>query len=239
MSLFGFGKKGKETAAAVAASTPREDPFLLGRREAEDRYGHQVRQTAQWRNCAMLLVVCLLVVLCGYTAFALQPRVVPYVVEVDKHGYAIAVRPAEQSSSTNQRVVIATIGRFISNAKTVLADSQAERRLIEEVYAVIPQNSPALVYTNRYFEANNPFTIANAHQTVAVEVRSVLPLDADGKVWRGEWTERKSEKGNEIEVRNWTGVFTVAVSPTRDVQSVIKNPLGIYITEYSFSQNLD
>jgi len=35
----------------------------------------------------------------------------------------------------------------------------------------------------------------------------------------------------------WSGIFTIGVTPTTDIKGVINNPLGIYITEYSATQN--
>ncbi|GHV55500.1 hypothetical protein FACS1894216_18010 [Synergistales bacterium] len=52
---------------------------------------------------------------------ASRVTVVPYIVQVDKHGYEIAVEPVAPSK-VDSRLMVAHVGRYIYSLRTVFAD---------------------------------------------------------------------------------------------------------------------
>ena len=53
---------------------------------------------------------------------ASQNKVVPYIVQVDKHGYAVAIKSAQEGAIADTRVIVAALGGFFVNFKTVITD---------------------------------------------------------------------------------------------------------------------
>lgn len=215
-----------------------DNAFLTARYETADRYGMLVKNARQWRLMAWLASVLLMASIGGLVWISMQSRIVPYIVQVDKHGFAITIAPAENTTVNDQKVIIATIGQFLQNVFTVVQDSTAQKRLIEGVYASIPEKSAALNTVNEYYTSNNPFTIANEKKGRLVEIISILPLGTDGNSWRAEWQITNTIKGAGEKPVAWTGIFQVAISPQKDVDSIVKNPLGIFISEINMSPNV-
>ena len=98
--------------------TLSSDPFLAGRTEAAERYGYLSRNAAQWRRISLALLVCCMVCVGMVIVVSGRVTVVPYVVQVDSHGYQIAVEPVAPSR-VDSRLIISHVGRYVWSMKTV------------------------------------------------------------------------------------------------------------------------
>ena len=94
----------------------------------EDRYGSLQTAASRWRHVALGLLALLGVCIVGMTTMALRSRVTPYVVQVDRHGYEVLIGPAEEASPADQRIVIAQLGQFFREYRTVLPRNPRARR---------------------------------------------------------------------------------------------------------------
>ncbi len=47
------------------------------------------------------------------------------------------------------------------------------------------------------------------------------------------------DQGNIIERTDWRAIVSVAISPVRELEEVLKNPLGIFITEINMAQDIN
>ena len=213
----------------------QENPYLSARREYGDRYGAAINETARWRQvCFFLMMLCL-----AFGAMMMwlssQNKVVPYVVQVDKQGYSVAIRPASDASGPDTRVIIAALSRFINNFKTVVSDKYAQRRMVDEVYNYLAQGSSAENVVTHYYRENNPL---EAQRPVAVDVISVLGVGTNGRSWQVLWTEKQLSNGIITGTSEWRAIISIAISPVQDMAEIMKNPLGIYVTELNMAQDV-
>ena len=72
-----------------------------------------------------------------------------------------------------------------------------------------------------------------------VEIRSIVRSGSDDKSWQVLWTEEKMDQGSIIERTDWRAIVSVAISPVRELEEVLKNPLGIFITEINMAQDIN
>jgi len=228
-----FGRK----KASEDENKSMENPYLSARAEYGDRYGAAVNEAARWRQISFLLLVLSLAFGAMMIWMSSQNKVVPYVVQVDKQGYSVAVKSAEQGSATDNKVIIAALGRFISNFKTRLVDTYAQRALVNEVYAYIANDSSAQSVVSHYYRENNPFEVREG-VTTQVQVTSVLPIGDGGRSWQVLWTETRLRNGEIRGVTEWRAILTIAISPVRELAEVLVNPLGIYVTELNMAQDV-
>jgi type IV secretion system protein VirB5 len=209
------------------------DPFLAGRTEAAERYGYLSKNAAQWRRISFSLLICCVVCVFAVIYAAREITVVPYIVQVDQHGYQIAVEPVAPSR-VDSRLIISHVGRYIWSLKTAFNDPEAQLHLMNFVYHSTPINTAAEKKYQEYFNSNNPITIG-VTETVQITVESVLPLSPD--TWQAEWTkERYTLTGDRIEMKHYRGIFSTAVVPPRAMREILLNPLGIFITDFNFSE---
>ena len=153
------------------------NPFLAGRTEAAERYGYLSKNAAQWRFISAVLIFCCAACVFAVIFMAGRVTVVPYIVQVDAHGYEIAVEPAAPSR-IDARLIIAHIGRYVWSFKTVFNDPEAQLHLMNFVYSTTPVNTPAEKKYQDYFNTNNPVVIGET-ETVHVLVNSVLSMSAE------------------------------------------------------------
>ncbi|MBQ7151414.1 MAG: conjugal transfer protein TrbF [Synergistaceae bacterium] len=213
-----------------------ENPYLSARKEYGDRYGAAVNEAARWRQISLFLLFLSLAFGGMMIWLANQNKVVPYVVQIDKQGYSVAIRAAEESQATDNRVVIATLSQFIQNFKSVVTDPRAQRKMVNDVYNYVAKGSAAEASITHYYTEHNPFQMPNTN--VEVEIDSVLGVGEGGTSWQILWVERLYENGTLDNSTEWRAIATISVSPVQDVSEIMKNPLGIYVKEISMAQDL-
>jgi type IV secretion system protein VirB5 len=97
-------------------------------------------------------------------------------------------------------------------------------------------NTAAEKKYKEYFDANNPVEISES-ETVSVTVNSVLSLSSG--TWQAEWTEeRYTIGGDRADTKSYRGVFTTAVVTPGSMREILLNPLGIFVTDFNFSEIL-
>ena len=210
-------------------------PFLAGRTEAAERYGHLSKNAAQWRRNSSVLILCCAACVCAVIFMAGRVTVVPYIVQVDAHGYEIAVEPAAPSR-IDARLMISHAARYVWSLKTVFNDPEAQLHLMNFIYNSTPVNTAAEKKYQEYFNANNPVVIGET-ETVQVTVNSVLSMSPE--TWQAEWTEERFTLGwDRISQKHYRGIFSTAVVTPDSMREVLQNPLGIFITDFNFSEIL-
>jgi type IV secretion system protein VirB5 len=221
-----------------------ENPYLNARRYWNDN----LKSLAVERQTIILLaLLALLVGLAGVGGMAYigsQTKFVPHIIEVDKLGQPLAIGNAEGLTNTNKQVVIrARLASLINDARMVTPDVQLQTDAIYRVYASITQNDPSMAKMNQWYngsEKSTPFVRAQK-ETVSVQIDSALPLSDES--WQLDWTETtRDRQGFEVKpTEKWRALITVyLVAPTRETteEQLFKNPLGIYIKDFSWSKQL-
>ena len=91
------------------------NPFLAGRTEAAERYGYLSKNAAQWRRISAVLLLCCAACVCAVIFMAGRVTVVPYIVQVDSHGYEIAIEPVAPSR-VDARLIILTFLKSLAHS---------------------------------------------------------------------------------------------------------------------------
>ncbi|MBR0185183.1 MAG: conjugal transfer protein TrbF [Synergistaceae bacterium] len=218
-----------------------ENPYLSARKEYGDRYGSAVKDAARWRQISIFMLMLCLAFGATMMWLASQNKVIPYIVQVDKQGYAVAIKSSQEGSIADTRVIVAALGGFFVNFKTVITDMSSQRRMVNDVYSYLAKNSSAESVVSQFYKEHNPFiaTQDKRQYTVQVEIRSIVRAGSNDKTWQVLWSEEKMDQGTLIERTDWRAIVSVAISPVRELEEVLKNPLGIFITEINMAQDIN
>lgn len=210
-------------------------PYLLARREWNERYGSYIARAKVWRGIALTSLVIAAVAVGGVVYFASQNKLIPYIVEVGGDGQPLKAYYAEEAQTLDQRIVRAQLAQFVQDMRSVSTDVAVQRRAVERAYAHLSADMPAYTAVNEWFRQNVPFERAT-EETVVVEVRQVLPLS--DKTWRIEWVERpRSRNGESMPATRWTGTATIVNSGELNPQTLLYNPTGLYIKDFDWSRD--
>ena len=221
-------------------STLKEDsfssPYLVARREWDERYGGLIKRAQQWRTTAILALLVALAQAIVIIGVATRPRIAPYVVAVDSLGRVAAAGAADRNSPVDERMKQAAITQWVQDMRGVTSDGLAERAAIDHVYAMIGSQSAAQTIVTDYFRANQPFE-RGSRETVQVEVNAILPNSPHS--YEVDWTEtQRTLDGKPISSDRWKGIFTVAINPSTDEAVLRVNPFGIYVMDMTWSKVL-
>jgi type IV secretion system protein VirB5 len=165
-------------------------------------------------------------------------KVVPFIVQVDRHGYQVAVQAVAASEVTDDRVIMARVADFVTNVRSVYSDRTALVSLLLRAYDSIEAAAPAQGKLDTYFRENNPLTRDNIG--VSVTMNSVLRAAPESNaLWQAEWTEKTYEQGRFKEERFYKGTFEVEFHSPTDIRDIMKNPLGIFIYDFQITEKLE
>jgi len=218
----------------AAVTHDLESPFVAAKREWNERYGDYIAQAQNWRLAAILSLAIAAILASGTIWLAAQTKLVPYVVEVDKLGSSIAVARADRAYTPDQRIVRAQLAAWIADARSVSSDPNAERATLTRAYAMIA--TTAKPYLDSWYNSHSPFE-AGTRNTVAVTIDGVLPQS--DKSYQIQWTEeQRSLDGARASTTHWEADVSVGVNPPTDEATILRNPMGLYITQLSWTQRI-
>jgi type IV secretory pathway TrbF-like protein len=233
------GAVAKQIAFTQQSSSKEESigsPYLVARREWDERYGGLIKRAQQWRAAAVLALLVALAEAIVIIGVATRPRTVPYVVAVDSLGRVAAAGAIDQTSPIDDRMKQAAITQWVQDMRGVTSDGLAERAAIDHVYAMIGSQSAAQTIVTDYFRANQPFE-RGSRETVQVEVNAILPNSPHS--FEVDWTEtQRTLDGKPISSDKWRGIITLAINPSTDEAVLRVNPFGIYVMDITWSKVL-
>ncbi len=220
-----------------------DNPYLNARRTWNDHMGSISTSRNLWQIVAILSLMIVLAAVGGVIHIGSQSKFVPYVVQVDKLGEAVAVSRADVATAVDPRVIHASVAAFITDLRLVTPDIALQRRAIFRAYAMLSPNDPATAKTNQWLngtEDSNPFKRA-ATETVSIEIISVIPQTPE--TWQVDWKETTYDRQGTVakppsRMRALLTIYTVESTTNTTEEQIRNNPLGIYIHDFSWSKKV-
>ena len=210
-------------------------PYLNARREWNERYGDYIQQAKTWRIVGLIGLLIGVISTGGTIYFAGQNKLIPYVVEVDARGNTVAVYESTAMQPVDTRIVRAQLAQIIRDLRTISADKTVQKNAIRRLYSHLGDNSQATNVVNQYFRENDPFVKAQK-KTVAVDIQQLLPLSDN--TWQIEWSEQEyGRDGKILGKNNYTATATVSIGNTVNEQTILFNPIGMYVTDLHLSHD--
>ena len=114
------------------------NPYVEARREWDERYAALVFGKCNWQIAAGGLLLLSLILSSGMVWLISRSRYIPYVVEVDKLGYALTVpQPLAPTSvpDVTARMQRYEVAAFIRDARSVSSDAQVEHQMLNSLLA--------------------------------------------------------------------------------------------------------
>ncbi|MGH7841357.1 MAG: VirB8/TrbF family protein, partial [Candidatus Binataceae bacterium] len=203
-------------------------------------YADLVLGKRNWQLAAAGLLAVSLILSTGIVWLSLRSRYVPFVVEVDKLGFALTIpqplTPAAVPDVTARRQRF-EIAAFIRNARSVSSDPQVEQQMLNSMLA--HARGAADRFLDAYYHSDafthNPFKLAEK-QTVTVQIDSILQLSPQS--YQVRWTEAARDL-NGVNVgapTHWEAQLQTRIVPPNSADSIVSNPLGFYVTQISWTQ---
>jgi len=206
-------------------------PHLAARREYSDRYANLAAGKRNWQFAALGFFLVEVMSLAISIIQVREVKKIPYVVEADaRTGYIITMpQPLTPSTTTISMDAIerATVGEFIEDARSVIADFTAEDTLLH--FVKDHARGPAQRFLRQYYEdgVHNPHIIARQH-SVAVTIESLVPIRPHS--FQARFIESYRDK-NGLSIDSQPDSHRVALvhTETHPGGDVIRNHAGVYV----------
>jgi type IV secretion system protein VirB5 len=193
--------------------------------------GSAVLSARSWRRIAFAALTLSAALGAALTLVALQKRTFVHVVEVAPEGQVMSVRTTSERWTPDKAQTAYFIGEFVRSVRGLPTDPVVLRENWLGAYKFLTPQSAAKL--NEIARSDDPFKQVGLTART-VHIRSIVQrTDAS---WQVSWTEEMS--GLQLPVREtYTGLFTVKHTPPRNADQVAHNPLGLYITDFSWSRD--
>ncbi len=136
-----------------------ENPYLAASAALRSEYERlaESNRTLRYGLIATATALTFTSALCLY--LARKPHVLPYVVEFDKAGEVLGVaQPFAAGQRVSEAVIRFELARFITDARSVLADGAAEKAALHRVYDMA--RGAAATTLPEWYRKHPPFEIA-------------------------------------------------------------------------------
>lgn len=209
-------------------------PYQKAQQLWDERLGSARVQARNWRLMAFVCLSLATGLAAGLVWQSAQSRITPYVVEVDKLGGVQAVGSAVRPYRPDDAEIAYHLARFVKDVRSLSIDPIVVRKNWLEAYDYATDRGAQVL--NEFARSNDPFN-AVGERSVSVEVTSVVRVSDSS--FQVKWTEQTWTNGSLAKTERWTGIFTVVIRQPRDVATLRKNPLGIYVHGLDWSRELN
>lgn len=212
----------------------RFDPYRDAKLEYDRRDGTARAQKHKWQLACFGLIGITSMSVFGLIYLGAQPKVRPRYIEIDRIGAAHYRGPAGDAEGyvVPDRAIRHQLRRFVTSVRTISSDPGIIKANLFEAYAMVTPTGRNLL--NRQIEQKDPFRRAH-EERVSVEVKTMLQITPG--TWQVDWQESRFDPaGIQLDSKLWRGSFQVIFRPNHqevDEQELQRNPLGLYVHEFS------
>jgi type IV secretory pathway TrbF-like protein len=246
------------------ATNPLEAFSYQEREYFTDEYERLALAARNWQIAFLIAAGTAFIAVVALGWLAMHSRLIPYVVNVDRQGYALAAPGAlveAEPFAGQDRLIRYELAGFIRAAREVIGDPLAQAAAIDRVRA--RTGDTAGRYITHWYQDNDgghdPYRIAR-HARVTVTIDSILretpgtvlgrfdaaqhadvalsPATANVSTWEVRWTEQNwNLSGDPGAQTHWEAELTVTLAPPAELEgAAAENPLGFTVEEISWTQ---
>lgn len=214
-----------------------ESPAARAARKWDEREGEIIVQNYNLRRLLLGMLAVVMFLTAGLVYKSLSSNVMPYIVEVDTVSGAIrnvGTVEASKNYQAGEAVYKYFLSKFLKNAREIPLDPVVYRENLTTAYGFLTKNAALKLQTMLKSEK---MPEKFGHQTVQINIATILPMEG-GHSYQIRWTEENFTIGNgEKKVTPYSGIFTVQTIRSEDEAQLMINPIGLYITDFSWSKD--
>jgi type IV secretion system protein TrbF len=215
----------------TGTSAPQETPYLRAAQEWDRRIGDSRAQARNWRLMAFAMAGVTLILAGGLVYEANSSHVEAYFVPIDRAGKPGTVQLAGDTYQPTQAEISYFLGQWVDQMFAKPVDPVVLKQNIDRAFAFLVGH--ARVTMTQWGEQNDPSKDIG-HQAITVNVDSVLQRSP--QTYQVDWTQQTYEDGGLVSTDRFTGLFEITIHPPTDQATLLSNPLGLYITDLSWSR---
>lgn len=210
-----------------------QSPFAKAAQVWDERIGSARAAARNWRLMALAALGLSALLGGGLLYQSSRTRVEAYVPQVDPQGRLMGqVQLLDRGYTPTAAQVAFHVAELVRMVRSRPLDPVVLKQNWEEAYHYLAGD--AVTTMSEYGSHAGLSDPAKADTTIAVQIINVLQRsDASYQV---RWKETHYDHGSQSSLSYWTGLFTVTIKPPTTARAVFDNPLGVYVTSFTWSQ---
>lgn len=191
------------------------------------------RQIVKWQRLAYLALASTVVSVLCVTYIGTKSTFIPYVIHVDeKTGYVQSLGALTQKNNLiTDAEINYFLSRFVEEMRTVPTDSTVLQKNVNRAVKFLTPEA-ANKYKSLYLDS---FTGQIGSVVSRVTILSCLPVSGQKDVYTVRWKETKTSTSTTRD-HYYSGNFSIKNKPIYDKEDLAVNPIGLFITDFSFSE---
>ena len=214
-----------------------ESPAARAARKWDEREGEIIVQNYNLRRLLLGMMSVVMFMTVGLVYKSLSSNVMPYIIEVDTTtGIVRNIGTVEASKhyQAGEAVYKYFLSKFLKNVREMPLDPVVYRENLSTSYGFLTKTAALKLQTMLKSEK---MTEKFGQQTVQINISTILPLEG-GRSYQIRWTEEIFTISNgEKKVTPYSGIFTVQMIKSDDETKLMINPIGLYISDFSWSKD--
>jgi type IV secretory pathway TrbF-like protein len=218
----------------TTGSAGDHNPYARAAAAWDQRIGSAQVSARNWRYIAFLAITLALISTSGAVILGVKKQVATYVVEIDKLGMPGRITLASQQYRPEAAQVGYFVGQVVRLVRERPLDPVVMRQQWTQAYQFLA--GQAVTAMNDYAASDNGFKSRPGEGATAriVEIGSILQKSND--TYQVRWLETTYSSGLRRARDEYTGLFQIKLMPPRDEADAFKNPIGVYITNFTWSK---
>lgn len=211
-----------------------ETPYLRAKEEWDTRIGSSIIQAYNWRKMAFIGAITVVILVIALSISQLQPKYIPYIIEVSDTQVTQMSKMSNNYQIKDTQIKYYLI-KFVEKIRGISIDNEVNKKWLMEAYSFLTPKTANKF--DGYFTSNdNPiFSKLQNLQSVFVVVTSFTAIN--NNVYQLQWLEETHDQtGKLITKEKFVGFATIKISPPVHEKTILQNPLGIWITDFSWSK---
>ncbi len=212
----------------------RGHAYLEGRYSFERLFGDLAQSRRLWQAVALTALIANGALTAGFIVLARTHKVVPYIVEVDALGEVRAASELGVADPPEHAMQVA-LRRFIHNMRTVPSDLRLLNVQLKRAQAFVAGHALTTFMREVRGKTETLVEMLRRKETRYVEeISSVLKVPGESGVYRIAWRESGDLAPGSV-AQTFEGHFKVRVIAPDDAEILLDNPLGIFVTDYTWA----
>ena len=217
-----------------AGSPDTLNPYARAAAAWDERIGSSRVQARNWRIIAFATLMLALISTTGAVFLGVKKQVATYVVEVDKSGMPGRITLVSEP----YRPDTAQVGYFVGEIVRLVRDRPLDPVVMRQQWTRAYQflAGQAVNAMNEYAANDTGLRSLPGQGATArtVEIGSVLQK-SEG-TFQVRWVETSYSGGMRRTREDYTGLFQIKIMHPRDEADTFKNPIGVYITNFTWGR---
>lgn len=212
-------------------------PAQKAQQKWDEREGQIIEQNRHLKSILKFAIVALMLVSGGCVYLSLTSKLVPYIVEVDKdEGVVRNIGTVAQTTAyqPNEQTYKWVIRSFIEDTRGITLDPIIFNQRHRNAFGYTTKDAAAKLQT---MITSEKIMERFGKETVQITINSLLAMEG-GYSYQVRWTEESYivESGVRT-VTPYSGIFTLQHIVTTDEEQLALNPIGIYISDFSWTRD--